>query len=145
MDVGEWLKGIGLGQYDATFREHEIDAEVLADLTEADLEKFGVPFGHRSASSKRSPGWVSLRLSSLPLRGPRGRFAPTPAGSPRSRMAARRSKQVSPRNRGVCVRNLSPDLGEDRLLETEYGQQNFQADRRRRGSAVACGVSCRHR
>ena len=28
MDVGEWLKRIGLGQYEATFREHEIDAEV---------------------------------------------------------------------------------------------------------------------
>ena len=47
MDVGEWLKGIGLGQYEATFREHEIDAEVLPELTEADLEKFCVPFGHR--------------------------------------------------------------------------------------------------
>jgi hypothetical protein len=47
MDVGEWLRGIGLGQYEATFREHEIDAEVLPELTEADLEKFGVPFGHR--------------------------------------------------------------------------------------------------
>jgi class 3 adenylate cyclase len=47
MNVGEWLKGIGLGQYEATFREHEIDAEVLPELTEADLEKFGVPFGHR--------------------------------------------------------------------------------------------------
>ena len=47
MDVGEWLKGIRLGQYGAIFREHEIDAEVLPELTEADLEKFGVPFGHR--------------------------------------------------------------------------------------------------
>jgi class 3 adenylate cyclase len=47
MDVGEWLKGIGLGQYEETFREHAIDAEVLPELTEADLEKFGVPFGHR--------------------------------------------------------------------------------------------------
>ena len=47
MDVGEWLKRIGLGQYEATFRQHEIDAEVLPELTEADLEKFGVPFGHR--------------------------------------------------------------------------------------------------
>src|SRR5207344_889924 len=47
MDVGEWLKGIGLDQYEVTFREHEIDAEVLLEVTEADLEKFGVPFGHR--------------------------------------------------------------------------------------------------
>jgi class 3 adenylate cyclase len=47
MDVGEWPKGIGRGQYEAPFREHEIDAEVLPELTKADLEKFGVPFGHR--------------------------------------------------------------------------------------------------
>jgi hypothetical protein len=59
MDVGKWLKGIGLGQYEATFREHEIDAEVLSELTEADLEKFGVPFGHRKASSRRSRSLVT--------------------------------------------------------------------------------------
>ena len=47
MDVGDWLRSLGLGQYLALFREHAIDAEVLPDLTEADLEKFGVPFGHR--------------------------------------------------------------------------------------------------
>jgi class 3 adenylate cyclase/predicted ATPase len=47
MDVGDWLKSLGLGQYLALFREHEIDAEVLPELTDADLEKLGVPFGHR--------------------------------------------------------------------------------------------------
>ena len=46
MDVGDWLGSLGLGQYLALFREHAIDAEVLPDLTDADLEKFGVPFGH---------------------------------------------------------------------------------------------------
>ena len=45
MDLGEWLKGLGLGQYEATFRAHEIDADVLPDLTEADLEKIGLPLG----------------------------------------------------------------------------------------------------
>jgi hypothetical protein len=47
MDVGAWLRGLRLGQYEATFRESEIDAEVLPDLTEGDLEKIGVPLGHR--------------------------------------------------------------------------------------------------
>jgi class 3 adenylate cyclase/tetratricopeptide (TPR) repeat protein len=47
MDVGDWLRSLGLGQYLALFREHAIDADVLPDLTDADLEKFGVPFGHR--------------------------------------------------------------------------------------------------
>ena len=47
MDVGDWLRSLGLGQYEALFRENDIDAEVLSDLTDADLEKFGVSFGHR--------------------------------------------------------------------------------------------------
>src|SRR6202041_3067908 len=47
MDVGDWLRSLGLGQYEAQFRENEIDAEVLPELTEADLEEMGVPLGHR--------------------------------------------------------------------------------------------------
>ena len=47
MDVGAWLRGLGLGQYETTFRESEIDAEVLPDLTEGDLNQLGVPLGHR--------------------------------------------------------------------------------------------------
>src|SRR5450432_3269785 len=47
MDVGDWLRGLGLGQYEALFRENEIDAEVLPELTESDFEKIGVPLGHR--------------------------------------------------------------------------------------------------
>jgi SAM domain (Sterile alpha motif) len=47
MDVGDWLRSLGLGQHEALFRENEIDAEVLPELTEADLEKLGVPMGHR--------------------------------------------------------------------------------------------------
>jgi class 3 adenylate cyclase/predicted ATPase len=47
MDVAQWLNAIDLGQYETVFREHEIDAGVLCDLVEADLEKIGVPLGHR--------------------------------------------------------------------------------------------------
>jgi SAM domain (Sterile alpha motif)/Adenylate and Guanylate cyclase catalytic domain len=47
MNVAQWLNAIDLGQYEAVFREHEIDAGVLRDLVEADLEKIGVPLGHR--------------------------------------------------------------------------------------------------
>ncbi|HZZ23187.1 MAG TPA: AAA family ATPase [Roseiarcus sp.] len=52
MNVAQWLNAIDLGQYEALFREHEIDAEVLPELTDADLEKFGVPFGHRKGLIK---------------------------------------------------------------------------------------------
>jgi class 3 adenylate cyclase len=51
-DVGEWLKGIGLGQYEATFRAHDIDVDVLPDLIEADLEKIGLRLGARKRLMK---------------------------------------------------------------------------------------------
>ena len=47
MDVGAWLRGLGLGQYEGTFRESEIEADVLPELTESDLEKLGLPLGPR--------------------------------------------------------------------------------------------------
>jgi hypothetical protein len=47
MDLGGWLRNLGLGQYEATFRANEIDTDVLPELTETDLlEKLGVPLGH---------------------------------------------------------------------------------------------------
>jgi class 3 adenylate cyclase len=47
MDVAAWLRSLGLGQYEPVFRQIEIDQEVLPELTDADLEKLGVPMGHR--------------------------------------------------------------------------------------------------
>ncbi|MDL2408209.1 adenylate/guanylate cyclase domain-containing protein [Rhizobium calliandrae] len=47
IDIENWLRTIELGQYEDLFRKNEIDGEVLADVTELDLEKMGVPFGHR--------------------------------------------------------------------------------------------------
>jgi class 3 adenylate cyclase/predicted ATPase len=48
MDVGGWLRSLGLGQYEAAFRENEIDDEVLPNLTAEDLRELGVAIlGHR--------------------------------------------------------------------------------------------------
>ena len=47
MDVGGWLRSLGLAQYEPMFRAHEIDSEVLPELSEGDLEKLGLPLGHR--------------------------------------------------------------------------------------------------
>ena len=46
-EVGGWLRGLGLGQYEALFRASDIDADILPELTEVDLEKLGVSLGHR--------------------------------------------------------------------------------------------------
>jgi predicted ATPase/class 3 adenylate cyclase len=47
VDVGDWLRSLGLPQYEAIFRENAIDSEVLPELSESDLEKLGAPLGHR--------------------------------------------------------------------------------------------------
>jgi class 3 adenylate cyclase/predicted ATPase len=47
MDVAAWLRCLGLEQYEKLFRENDVDAEVLGDLTDGDLEKIGVSLGHR--------------------------------------------------------------------------------------------------
>jgi class 3 adenylate cyclase len=48
MDLGEWLRSLGLGKYEAAFRENEIDETVLPSLTEEHLKHLGVTaLGHR--------------------------------------------------------------------------------------------------
>src|ERR1700751_5911116 len=47
MDIGTWLAGLGLCQYETTFRENAIDADVLPELTEQHLSEIGVALGHR--------------------------------------------------------------------------------------------------
>ena len=42
MDIGDWLRGLGLDQYEATFRENKIDAGLLPRLTADDLRDAGV-------------------------------------------------------------------------------------------------------
>ena len=48
IDVGAWLRGLGLGEYEATFRENAINEKVLPNLTAEDLKEIGIgPVGHR--------------------------------------------------------------------------------------------------
>ena len=48
MDVADWLRKLGLEQYEPAFRANEIDARVLPSLTAEDLKDLGVSLvGHR--------------------------------------------------------------------------------------------------
>ena len=48
IDIGAWLRELGLGQYEAAFRDNEIDDTVLRNLTAEDLKDLGVSIvGHR--------------------------------------------------------------------------------------------------
>ena len=48
MDIGGWLRSLGLERYEEAFRENEIDETVLPSLTAEDLKDLGVGIvGHR--------------------------------------------------------------------------------------------------
>ena len=48
MGIGGWLRSLGLGRYEAAFRENEITEKVLPNLTAEDLRDLGVVIvGHR--------------------------------------------------------------------------------------------------
>src|SRR5262249_45474761 len=69
MDVVVWLRSLGLGQYEAAFRDNEIDETVLPNLTAEDLKDLGVSIvGHRR----------KLLDASAALRTDAGAKAPSP-------------------------------------------------------------------
>jgi predicted ATPase/class 3 adenylate cyclase len=86
MDVGDWLRRLGLEQYEELFRANEIDAEVLPELTEIDLEKLGVPLGHRKRLLKAIAALDATEKAALPR--------PTPAEPNRRDVAERRQLTV---------------------------------------------------
>ena len=48
MDIGAWLRGLGLERYEQAFRDNEIDQRILPELTADDLKELGVgAIGHR--------------------------------------------------------------------------------------------------
>src|SRR5215472_16616361 len=71
MDVVVWLRGPGLGKYEAAFRENEIDGTVLPSLTHETLKELGVTaVGHR----------LKLLDAIAALRAEGSMKAPAPAG-----------------------------------------------------------------
>ena len=63
MEIAAWLRGLGLERYEPAFRENEIDAEVLPELTEAHLATLGLPLGPRLKLLKTI---AALREGALP-------------------------------------------------------------------------------
>src|ERR1700722_4910434 len=48
VDIASWLRSLGLERYEATFRENDVDAELLPKLTADNLRELGITsFGHR--------------------------------------------------------------------------------------------------
>jgi class 3 adenylate cyclase len=47
VDIGAWLRDLGMAQYERVFRDNAIDLGVIAKLTDRQLKELGVAMGHR--------------------------------------------------------------------------------------------------
>src|SRR5215469_2635709 len=80
MDVVVWLRSLGLGKYEAAFRENEIDETVLPSLTHETLKELGVTaVGHR----------LKLLDAIAALLAEGGAKAPSPVAAPARPSAAK--------------------------------------------------------
>ena len=81
MDVMVWLRSLGLGKYEAAFRENDIDETVLPGLTHETLKELGVAsIGHRV---KLLDAIAALRNDASPqVPSPARSSAPTPTAVP---------------------------------------------------------------
>src|SRR5215469_5650552 len=93
MDITRWLRSLGLERYEQAFRENDVDAAVLPELTADDLISIGVAsVGHRRkllAAIAALGGKPAADGARTTIAGP----ADTPAGSVSS-SAARRQLSV---------------------------------------------------
>jgi hypothetical protein len=60
MDIAAWLRELGLERYEPAFRENEIDAEVLPQLTESDLSALGGTLHLQKGESGGSRGFGAV-------------------------------------------------------------------------------------
>jgi class 3 adenylate cyclase len=86
MNVAEWLRALGLDRYGATFRENDVDSELLPNLTADDLKEIGIAsLGHRrrlleaiaALRPKVTPAGDPVQFSLRPPTNPSGSLAET--------------------------------------------------------------------
>ena len=76
MDVGAWLRDLGLGQYEAAFRDNSVDGDILPRLTGEDLKELGIAsVGHRR---QLLDAISELRSATLATAGPEAPISPSP-------------------------------------------------------------------
>ena len=64
MDIGGWLRSLGLEEYETAFRENKVDAAVLPKLTAEDLKDLGI--GAVGDRRKLLEAIADLRLGTKP-------------------------------------------------------------------------------
>ena len=95
MNIGDWLRSLGLEKYEAVLRDNEIDDAVLHNLTEDHLRELGFPLGARL---KLLNAVATLRSSrpalATPIKSPPHPFVPLPSMGKAEAGAERRQVTV---------------------------------------------------
>ena len=81
MDVGGWLRTLGLERYEPVFRENNIDDDILPKLTAEDLKDLGVALvgdRRRLLEAIALLGAAELEPPKAPTGGISARSAPNP-------------------------------------------------------------------
>jgi class 3 adenylate cyclase len=126
MDLGGWLRGLGLERYETAFRENEIDETVLPNLTAEDLKDLGVSIvGHRrklldAIAALRTPAVGKAAAAELPA------ASVTPSVAPEDR-AERRQVTVMFSDL-VGSTSLSARMDPEDLREVISAYQKCAAD-----------------
>ena len=66
MDIGVWLRGLGLSRYEAAFRDNSIGPDIVPDLTGDDLEKLSVTLGDRKRLLKAIASLCATETAAKP-------------------------------------------------------------------------------
>jgi class 3 adenylate cyclase/tetratricopeptide (TPR) repeat protein len=111
MDVGVWLRGLGLGKYEEKFRDNAIDADLLPRLTGDHLKDIGV-----SALGDR----LRLLDAIATLAGAKPAVVPTPPPKP----APPKGLQVSAERRPITV--MFCDLADSTSLASKLDAEDWR-------------------
>ena len=124
MDIGAWLHGLGLGQYEQAFRDNDIDAGLLPTLAADDLRELGVvSLGHR----KRLLAAISVLTGPADLQpSPAPPLVPTPPPASPVPQAERRQLTVMFVDLAGSTA-LSTRLDPEDMREVVRGQRRQQA------------------
>ena len=127
MDIGDWLRGLGLERYEQAFRENEIDLRVLPELTADDLKELGVAaIGHRRLLLKA--------IADLGAGAGRAAAEDVPAASPANAPAEAERRQLTV---------MFCDLVGSTALSTRFDPEELREEIRAYQNAVA-GVVARY-
>ena len=119
MDVAAWLKNLGLGQYEAAFRDNAIEGDLLPSLTADDLKDLGVTIvGHRR---KLLDAIAALGAASEPTPPPAAANPPPTLSSPAvsSRLQARSDASAERRHLTVLFCDLVGSTAISASLDAE--------------------------